>query len=76
MKYNRIFSVYTMVILSAFLLLNVLSSNETRADKNDDSFGNKITGTYLLIFSFRKKNMCHDVPGKVKSLSEISLTYL
>ncbi|ODS31514.1 MAG: hypothetical protein SCARUB_03356 [Candidatus Scalindua rubra] len=48
MKQNKIFSVYTPVILSAFLLLNVLSSNEARADKNDAFFGEKIAGTYLL----------------------------
>jgi len=48
MKHNSIFSVYTPAILSAFLFLNVLSSNEAGADKNDSSFGKKIAGTYLL----------------------------
>ncbi len=48
MKHKRIFSVYTPVILSAFLFLNVLCSNEARAEKNDSAIGNKIAGTYLL----------------------------
>ncbi len=48
MKYYRIFSVYTPVILSVFLFLSVLSSNEARADKSDSAFGKKIAGTYLL----------------------------
>jgi hypothetical protein len=48
MKYNRFFSVYTPVILSAFLFLSVLCSNEVRADKNYSAFGEKIAGTYLL----------------------------
>jgi len=48
MKHNRIFSVYTLVILSAFLFLNVLCINETRADKNDYDIGKLIAGTYLL----------------------------
>ena len=48
MKHNRIFSVYTLVILSAFLLLSVLCLDETRADKNDSAIGEKIAGTYLL----------------------------
>ncbi len=48
MKHNRIFSVYTPVILSAFLLLSVLCSNEAGADKNDSAIGEKIAGTYLL----------------------------
>ncbi len=48
MKHNRIFSVYTLVILPAYLLLSVICLDETRADKNDSSFGEKIAGTYLL----------------------------
>ncbi|MHC4321175.1 MAG: hypothetical protein ACYST3_02760 [Planctomycetota bacterium] len=48
MKHNRILSVYTLIILSAFLFLSVLCSNETRADKNDSAIGEKIAGTYLL----------------------------
>jgi hypothetical protein len=48
MKHNRIFSVYTLVSLSAFLLFSVLCLDETRADKTDSSFGEKIAGTYLL----------------------------
>ncbi len=48
MKHNRIFSVYTPVILSAFLLLSVLCSNEAGADKNDSAIGEEIAGTYLL----------------------------
>jgi len=48
MKYNRIFLVYTPVLLSLFLLLSILYSNETRADWNASTFGEKIAGTYLL----------------------------
>ena len=48
MKHNRISSVYTPVIIAAFLFLNVLCSNETRADKNDYDIGKLIAGTYLL----------------------------
>ncbi len=48
MKNNRIFSVYTPVIIAAFLFLSVLCSNETRADKNDSDTGKLIAGTYLL----------------------------
>ncbi len=48
MKHNRIFSVYTPVILSAFLFLSLLNSTEARAAKNDSSIGEKIAGTYLL----------------------------
>ncbi len=48
MKNNRIFSVYTPVILSAFLFLSILSSSEAGADKNDSAIGKKIAGTYLL----------------------------
>lgn len=48
MKHNRNFSIYTLVILSAFLLLSVLCLDEARADENDSSFGEKIAGTYLL----------------------------
>lgn len=48
MKHSKIFSVYTPVILSAFLFLSVLSSNEAGADKNDAAFGKNIAGTYLL----------------------------
>ncbi|MBC8548460.1 MAG: hypothetical protein H8D23_02320 [Candidatus Brocadiales bacterium] len=48
MKHNRIFSVYTPAILSLFLFLGVLCSNETIADRSDSAFGEKIAGTYLL----------------------------
>jgi hypothetical protein len=48
MKHKRIFSVYTPVILSAYLFLSILSSNEARAEKNDPDIGEKIAGTYLL----------------------------
>ncbi len=48
MKHNRIISVYTPVILSAFLFLIVLNSNEVGADKRDSAIGKKIAGTYLL----------------------------
>ncbi len=48
MKHNRIISVYTPVILSAFLFLIVLNSNEVGADKRDSTIGKKIAGTYLL----------------------------
>ena len=47
-KHKRIFSVYTPVILSAFLFLSVLSSTEAGADNNDSAIGEKIAGTYLL----------------------------
>jgi hypothetical protein len=48
MKHNRIFSVYSLIILSAFMFLCVLYTNETRADKNDYDIGKLIAGTYLL----------------------------
>lgn len=48
MKHNKIFSVYTPVILSAFLFLCVLNSTEARADNVDSAIGEKIAGTYLL----------------------------
>ncbi len=48
MKHNRMFSIYTPVILSAFLLLCILCSKEAGADKQDSAFGEKIAGTYLL----------------------------
>ncbi len=48
MKYNRTFSIYTPVILSALLFLFVISSNEARAENNDLTIGEKIAGTYLL----------------------------
>ncbi len=48
MKHNRIFSVYTPVILSALLFLFVLNSNEAGADNHDFDIGGKIAGTYLL----------------------------
>ena len=48
MKHNRIFSVYTPVILSTFLFLSILCSNDTRADKHDSTFSKNIAGTYLL----------------------------
>lgn len=48
MKHNKIFSVYTPIIIVAFLFLSVLCSHETRADWNASTFGEKIAGTYLL----------------------------
>ena len=48
MKHNRVISVYTPVVLSAFLFLSVLCSNETRADKHDYDIGKLIASTYLL----------------------------
>ena len=48
MKHNRFFLVYTPVLLSVFLLLSILYSNETRADWNASTFGERIAGTYLL----------------------------
>ena len=48
MKHNRIFSVYTPVILSALLFLFVISSSDANVDKNDSAIGEKIAGTYLL----------------------------
>lgn len=48
MKHNRIFSVFTLVNIAAFLFLCVLCTNETRADKNDAVIGEIIAGTYLL----------------------------
>jgi hypothetical protein len=47
-KNNRVFSVYTPVILSSFLFLCILCSKEARADKQGSAFGEKIAGTYLL----------------------------
>ncbi|MBC8551063.1 MAG: hypothetical protein H8D23_15570 [Candidatus Brocadiales bacterium] len=48
MKYIRTFSVFTSFIIVAFLLLCALTTNETRADKNDYDIGKLIAGTYLL----------------------------
>ncbi len=48
MKHNRIFSVYTPVIIATFLFLSILYSNDTSADRNDSTFGRNIAGTYLL----------------------------
>jgi len=48
MKHNRIFLVYTPVIISALLFLFALSQNEAKANKNDSATGEKIAGTYLL----------------------------
>jgi hypothetical protein len=48
MKHNRIFSVYTPVIIAAFLFLSVLYTNEAGADKSDYGIGKLIAGTYLL----------------------------
>ena len=48
MKQDRIFTVYTPVILSALLLLGILCSSKARADWNASTFGEKIAGTYLL----------------------------
>ncbi len=44
-SYNRI---NTLVILSTFLFLSILCSNEVRAGNNDSAIGEKIAGTYLL----------------------------
>ncbi|MGR3302582.1 MAG: hypothetical protein ACUZ8I_08795 [Candidatus Scalindua sp.] len=38
----------TLVILSTFLFLSILYSNEAGANKNDSAIGEKIAGTYLL----------------------------
>jgi hypothetical protein len=38
----------TPVILSTFLFLSILCSNEVRAGRNDSAIGEKIAGTYLL----------------------------
>ncbi len=48
MKHNRIFLVYTPVIIAAFLFLSVLCSNKAEADKHDSAFGKNVAGTYLL----------------------------
>ena len=48
MRLNKIFSLYTPAILSVFLLLSVLYSNDAIAEKNDSAIGEKIAGTYLL----------------------------
>jgi hypothetical protein len=48
MKNNRILSVFTLVILSVFLFLNVICLTETMADKDSNGIGEKIAGTYLL----------------------------
>jgi hypothetical protein len=48
MKHNRILSVYPSAIIIAFLLLSILYSNESRADWNASTFGEKIACTYLL----------------------------
>ena len=48
MKYKRIFSVYTPAILSVFLFLCLLCSDDAVADKHDSAIGGKIAGTYLL----------------------------
>ncbi|MHC4321431.1 MAG: hypothetical protein ACYST3_04065 [Planctomycetota bacterium] len=49
MKHNRNFSVYTLVILSAFPVLSVSCSNKITADKSDSVFGKKFAGMYLLM---------------------------
>ncbi len=48
MKQDRILTVYTPVILSAFLFLCIFCSHKARADRNDSAFAEKIAGTYLL----------------------------
>ncbi len=48
MKHNRIFSINSPVILSAFLFLSVLCSNVTGADNDNSTIGKKIAGTYIL----------------------------
>ncbi len=48
MEHSRNFSVYTLVILSVFLSLSFLCSNEARADKYVSVIGEQIAGTYLL----------------------------
>ncbi|MDP6924887.1 MAG: hypothetical protein R2568_10490 [Candidatus Scalindua sp.] len=48
MKQNRIFKVYTPLILSALLFLGILCSSKVSADMHDSAIGDKIAGTYLL----------------------------
>lgn len=48
MKYFRVFSVYTPVIIVAFMLLCILCSSEAGVDKYHATFGEQIAGTYLL----------------------------
>jgi hypothetical protein len=47
-KDDRDLSVYTPVIIAAFLFLSVLYTNEAGADKSDYGVGKLISGTYLL----------------------------
>ncbi len=49
MKYIKILPVYPSVMIISFLLLNILFSNEIRADMYSSAMNNKIAGTYLLI---------------------------
>ncbi len=48
MKHYRISSVYIPVILTVFLFLGVICSNDIRADKDNYVIGKEIAGTYLL----------------------------
>jgi len=48
MKYNRIFSVYTPVIIAVFLFISILCSSEAGTGKYHATFGEQIAGTYLL----------------------------
>ncbi len=48
MKYNRIFSVYILGVLSVFLFFSVIFPEEIRADKDNFGIGKQIVGTYLL----------------------------
>ncbi len=48
MKYNKIFSDYTPVTLSVFLLFTILCTGEVGASMNNPTIGDRIAGTYLL----------------------------
>ncbi len=48
MKHNRIFSVYTPIILSVFLFFAILCTGEVGAGMNNPTIGERIAGTYLL----------------------------
>jgi hypothetical protein len=48
MKQGRIFTIYTSVIFSLFLFLGCLCPSEAGTDKYHATFGEQITGTYLL----------------------------
>ena len=48
MKSNSYNLLNTLAILSTFLFLSILCSNEVRAGRSDSAIGEKIAGTYLL----------------------------